>query len=130
MGKLTHSDLRAYTADYYHHVAPFPEYLMAFESRWSPTNQDSATREMMEAVSQNRADEESSGSPDGRSHAELWLDFAEGMGAERDAVQWHKPFAEDRELVAAFEKMADEGTTAEPLAAFYAYESRDTHCPQ
>jgi len=124
MGKLTHDDLRAYAADYYHHVAAFPEYLMAFEGRWSSANQDSVTREMMEAVSQNRADEEGAGSPDGRSHAELWLDFAEGMGAERDAVQWHKPVAEVRELIAAFERIAEEGTPAEALAAFYAYESQ------
>jgi pyrroloquinoline-quinone synthase len=124
MGKLTHDDLRAYAADYYHHVAAFPEYLMAFEGRRSSANQDSVTREMMEAVSQNRADEEGAGSPDGRSHAELWLDFAEGMGAERDAVQWHKPVAEIRELIAGFEKIAEEGSPAEALAAFYTYESQ------
>lgn len=123
MGKLTHDDLRAYATDYYHHVAAFPEYLMAFEGRWSG-NADKATQEMLYTVSQNRADEEGAGSPDGRSHAELWLDFAEGMGAERGEVEQHKPVAEVCELINGFEKVAAQGSPAEALAAFYAYESQ------
>jgi pyrroloquinoline-quinone synthase len=96
---------------------------MAFEGRLH-SDSDNHAREMMEAVSQNRADEEGVGSPDGRSHAELWLDFAEGMGAERSAIEQHRPVAEVRELIAGFEKNAREGTPAEALAAFYAYESQ------
>jgi pyrroloquinoline-quinone synthase len=124
MGKLTRDDLRAYAADYYHHVEAFPEYLRAFEGRWGVANHDGAAREMLEAVAQNRAEEEGAGSPDGRSHAELWLDFAEGMGANRAAVQGHKPVKEVGELIAGFRKIAQEGSPAEALAAFYAYESQ------
>lgn len=123
MGKLTHDDLRAYAADYYHHVAAFPQYLEIFEERFSPAD-DAAARAMVEAVSQNRADEEGAGSPDGRSHAELWLDFAEGMGANRSVVKGHKPVKEVRDLIAGFKKIARAGTPAEALAAFYAYESQ------
>ena len=124
MGQLTHDDLRAYAADYYHHVAAFPEYLRIFEERLNPAEGGPAVREMAEAVSQNRGDEEGAGSPDGRSHAELWLDFAEGMGANRTMVKGHRPVAEVRELISTFEKIAEEGTPAEALAAFYAYESQ------
>src|SRR5262249_8863653 len=120
MGKLTHDDLRAYAADYYQHVAAFPEYLRVFEGRLNTE----ATEEMAHAVARNRADEEGVGSPDGRSHAELWLDFAEGMGANRTVVKGHRPVTEVRQLIAAFEKIAREGSPAETLAAFYAYESQ------
>jgi len=120
MGKLTHDDLRAYAADYYHHVAAFPEYLRTFEERLHTEGTDA----MAQTVSENRADEEGIGSPDGRSHAELWLDFAEGMGANRAVVKGHKPVAEIRELISAFESIAEKGSPAEALAAFYAYESQ------
>src|SRR5579859_2775577 len=124
MGQLTHDDLRAYAADYYHHVAAFPVYLRIFEERLNTSMDHCATPEMAQTVSQNRADEEGVGSPDRRSHAELWLDFAEGMGANRTMVKGNKPVAEVRELIAAFEKVAKEGSPAEALAAFYAYESQ------
>jgi pyrroloquinoline-quinone synthase len=120
MGKLTHDDLRAYAADYYHHVAAFPEYLRAFEQRLNAAT----TEEMAKAVAENRADEEGMDSPDGRSHAELWLDFAEGMGANRAVVKGHRPVTEIGQLIANFEKIAREGSPAEALAAFYAYESQ------
>jgi pyrroloquinoline-quinone synthase len=120
MGKLTHDDLRAYAADYYHHVAAFPDYLRAFEERLNTK----ATEELAQAVAENRADEEGMGSPDGRSHAELWLDFAEGMGANRTVVKGHRAVAEVRQLIADFEKVARQGSPAEALAAFYAYESQ------
>jgi len=124
LGQLTRDDLRAYAADYYHHVAAFPEYLRIFEERLNTTDDHCATPEMAQTVSQNRADEEGVGSPDRRPHAELWLDFAEGMGANRTMVKGNIPVAEVRELIAAFEKVAREGSPAEALAAFYAYESQ------
>jgi len=56
-------------------------------------------------------------------HVELWLDFAEGMGAGRD-LRGHQPVAEIRDLIAFFHHVASEGTPEEALAAFYAYESQ------
>ena len=56
-------------------------------------------------------------------HAELWLDFAEGMGASRDQSE-HQAVPEIRELTNSFYSIASEGTPAETLAAFYAYESQ------
>ena len=112
-GQLKRDDLREYAADYYHHVAAFPTYLSALHSRL----QDGEVRR---AVLRNLSEEEI----DGRAHSELWLDFAEGMGADRDAVRERQPLAEVSELVGGFRRVAREGSTAEALAAFYAYESQ------
>jgi len=116
-GKLTAADLREYAAEYYHHVAAFPSYLSAFHSRL----EDGAVRK---AVAENCADEEGVGSPDGRSHAVLWMDFAAGFGGSEQDVQDRRPVNEMLELLASFRRVAREGSSAEALAAFYAYESQ------
>lgn len=112
-GRLTRDDLRQYASDYYHHVAAFPTYLSALHSRLDDG-------ELRRAVLRNLCAEEI----EGRAHSELWLDFAEGMGAARDVVREREPLAELRELIAEFRRIAREGSTAEALAAFYAYESQ------
>jgi pyrroloquinoline-quinone synthase len=110
MGELTREDLRRYAIQYFHHVAAFPDYLEMFESR------QELTGELTEAVAENRAGEVG--------HADLWLDFAEGMGADRAVVAGGEPIREIQELIDTFQSIAREGTPAEALAAFYAYESQ------
>ncbi|MDR3749468.1 MAG: CADD family putative folate metabolism protein [Acidobacteriota bacterium] len=112
-GQLTREDLREYASDYYHHVAAFPAYLSALHSRLDDG-------ELRRAVLGNLCDEEIQGRP----HSELWLDFAEGMGADRDQVRQRVPLPQLRELIAEFRRVAREGATPEALAAFYAYESQ------
>ena len=112
-GTLTREDLAAYAGDYYHHVAAFPTYLSAFHSRLEDG-------EMRRAVLRNLADEE----VEGRAHSDLWLDFAEGMGAEREEVRASQPIGAVRNAVTWFREKARTGTRAETLAAFYAYESQ------
>lgn len=112
-GELTRDDLRAYAGDYYHHVAAFPIYLSALHSRLNDG-------EMRRAVLRNLSDEEIEGRP----HSEMWLDFAEGMGADREKVKRQEAMQEVCETVAEFRRVAAEGSTAEALAAFYAYESQ------
>lgn len=117
-GHLTREDLREYAAGYYHHVAAFPTYLGALYSRLDEG-------ELRRAVAQNLADEEGlDGNPKGRAHAEMWLDFAEGMGASRSDVRNNGPVEEVAGLVAHFRRVARESSSAEALAAFYAYESQ------
>jgi pyrroloquinoline-quinone synthase len=116
-GKLTSADLREYAAEYYHHVAAFPSYLSAFHSRLN----DGIVRK---AVAENCADEEGIGSPDGRSHAELWMDFAAGFGGCETDVHARRPVQEVLDLIASFRRIAREGSSSEALAAFYAYESQ------
>ena len=112
-GELTRDDLREYAGDYYQHVAAFPAYLSTLHSRLDDG-------EIRRAVLRNLCDEEIEGPP----HSELWLDFAEGMGADREEVRQHQPLPEVRALVSKFHQVAREGSTAEALAAFYAYESQ------
>lgn len=112
-GKLTGDDLREYAADYYHHVAAFPTYLSAFHARLSDG-------ELRRAVLRNLADEEI----EGRAHADLWLDFAEGMGADRNKVPARTPLASVESLIEHFRQVAQTGSRAEVLATLYTYESQ------
>jgi pyrroloquinoline-quinone synthase len=112
-GTLTREDLGAYASDYYHHVAAFPSYLSALHTRL-------ADGEMRRAVLRNLAGEEIEGRP----HSEIWLDFAEGMGAEREAVRGSRPSDAVSAAIAWFRQTASTGSQAEALAAFYAYESQ------
>ena len=63
------------------------------------------------------------GRESGPDHSELWLDFVEGMGSDRE-IYGHAPVPEITALVQHFHKVASEGTPEEALAAFYAYESQ------
>jgi pyrroloquinoline-quinone synthase len=117
-GKLTHDDLRAYAEDYYPHVEAFPGYLAQLGVRLEEG-------ELRRAVLANMTDEEGGGDSFGepeRSHAELWLDFIEGMGGSR--VSRRRPVGEVGKLIEWFQSVAREGTPEEALAAFYAYESQ------
>src|SRR5437870_8023910 len=114
-GELSRDDLREYACQYYHHVAALSTYLAQFAVRLEDG-------ELRQAVLANMADEK--GLRAGETpHVELWLDFAEGMGASRD-LRRHQPVAEIRDLIAFFHHIASEGTPEEALAAFYSYESQ------
>jgi len=118
-GELTREDLREYAKDYYHHVEAFPTYLAELGIRLEES-------ELRRAVLANLYDEK--GLEDGvgqtaEEHSELWLDFAEGMGSDRD-LYGHAPVAEVSGLMQFFHRIASEGTPEEALAAFYAYESQ------
>jgi pyrroloquinoline-quinone synthase len=130
-GELTRDDLREYACNYYHHVEAFPSYLAELAVRLEEG-------ELRRAVLANMCDEngagggygkdsvphsESHSDPHSEPHSELWLDFAEGMGAQRD-MRSHRPLAEVRELIRHFHDVASEGTPEEALAAFYVYESQ------
>ena len=77
-GELSRRDLREYAEDYYHHVNAFPTYLAELSMRLEEG-------ELRRAVLANLADEKGWGdaTDDHPEHAELWLDFVEGMGASR-----------------------------------------------
>jgi len=113
-GELTREDLREYARDYFHHVEAFPEYLGAFGSRIDDT-------QLRRVVFMNRDDEV--GSDGGRSHAELWLDFMQGIGGDRE-MSGHVPLRAVSDLMDSFHHVAGHASTEEALAAFYAYESQ------
>jgi pyrroloquinoline-quinone synthase len=113
-GELTREDLRAYALDYYQHVHAFPSYLAAFALRLEEG-------ELRRAVLANMRDEQ--GGDNEEPHSDLWLNFAEGMGASRAAFG-HEPVPELKQLTQHFTRVSEEGTPEEALAAFYAYESQ------
>lgn len=112
-GELTPAALRDYAIQYYRHVAAFPTYLSAVHSH----TEDAATRRQILA---NLMDEEA-GSPN---HPELWLAFAARMGAGPSEVEAAQAWEETRGLVEAFRAICGGRSTAEGLAALYAYESQ------
>lgn len=113
-GELTREELQEYALDYYPHVHAFPSYLAAFALRLNDG-------ELRRAVLANMRDEQGAEGED--AHSDVWLDFAEGMGASRAAFG-RLPVAEMQQLTGHFAAVAEEGTPEEALAAFYAYESQ------
>jgi pyrroloquinoline-quinone synthase len=111
-GELTQEMLAAYAKQYYQHVEAFPRYI----SRVHAATEDRPTRE---ALVENLHEEEGGDV----AHPDLWLDFAEALGADREAVQDAEALPEVREAVESFLDLASRGPI-EGVAALYAYESQ------
>ncbi len=109
-GALTRTQLAGYAKSYYPHVAAFPDYLR----RAIATTNDTAVRNELE---KNLSDELTNPV----AHPELWLDFAEGVGLDRDAVSGMAPTPATQRTLDSFHRLAG-GETAGALAALYAYE--------
>jgi pyrroloquinoline-quinone synthase len=112
-GELSMAALADYARQYYHHVAAFPTYLSAVHAKCD----DQPTRRQL---LDNLIDEEA-GSPN---HPELWLQFAQALGVSKDDVQSSEKQPETSNLINTFRSVCSGGTTAEGLAALYAYESQ------
>ena len=110
-GTLPLENLREYARQYYAFESSFPRFLSTIHSK-SP---DPVARQ---SILENLWDEEHG--PD--NHAELWLRFAEGVGAGRDDVmsaRWNPATAR---LVDVYEGICSTASTAAAVAAVYAYE--------
>lgn len=112
-GELNREALVDYARQYYQHVAAFPTYLSAVHANCD----NQATRK---EVLNNLIDEEA-GSPN---HPELWLNFAEGLGVKGRHVQRVEKWPETKNLIDSFRSVCRDSSTAEGLAALYAYESQ------
>ncbi len=117
-GELKKEDLCEYAVQYYPHVEAFPSYLEELEKRLP---EGSTARQ---AIAENRQDELGSKSTSAISHSDMWLDFAYGMGANKDLVKNTDSIPEIKQLMSQFYDYAERGKTVEALAAFYAYESQ------
>jgi pyrroloquinoline-quinone synthase len=112
-GELSKEALTDYAQQYYHHVAAFPTYLSAVHAHCD----HQATRKQL----LNNLIDEEAGSPN---HPELWKKFADGLGVEdADLAQTEKQ-PETKNLINTFRSVCGQGSTAEGLAALYAYESQ------
>ena len=111
-GELNVGQLAVYAKSYYPHVASFPDYLRSAIA----ASRDAGIRANLES---NLADELSNPAP----HHELWLDFAAGLGVDRNDVIAAAPTAFASSTVGTFNRLAA-GETAGAVAALYAYESQ------
>ena len=109
-GELSKEALSDYARQYYHHVAAFPTYLSAVHAKCD----DQPTRKQ---ILQNLIDEEV-GSPN---HPELWKQFANTLGVN-DVDVAKEP--ETKNLIETFRSVCGNESTADGLAALYAYESQ------
>ena len=112
-GELSKEALTDYAKQYYHHVAAFPTYLSAVHAKCD----DQPTRKQ---ILSNLIDEEA-GSPN---HPELWKQFAAGLGVEDVDLANTEKQPETKNLINTFRSVCCETSTAEGLAALYAYESQ------
>lgn len=112
-GELSLDALRDYAAQYYHHVAAFPTYLSAVHAQ----TEDAEVRRQ---ILSNLMDEEA-GEPN---HPELWLQFAESLGLDREAVKKTPQWDATKNLIAGFRDCCGERGTGVGQAALYAYESQ------
>ena len=112
-GELSNEALADYARQYYHHVRAFPTYLSAVHAKC----ENEATRKQL----LNNLIDEEAGSPN---HPELWLHFADGLGVAQDNAKNAEKWPETRKLIETFRSVCGDGSTAEGLAALYAYESQ------
>lgn len=113
-GDLTLETLREYSKQYYAHVRSFPTYLSAVHSNCDDLN---TRRLLLENLV-----EEQQGPP--ASHPELWLRFAESLGATRTEVENAELRPETVESVATFRRLTRDSNYLEGVTALYAYESQ------
>ena len=112
-GELSKEALTDYSQQYYHHVAAFPTYLSAVHANCD----DQATRKQL----LNNLIDEEAGSPN---HPELWKKFADGLGVEDAELARTEKQPETRNLINTFRSVCGRRSTAEGVAALYAYESQ------
>lgn len=110
-GELTVDDLRVYAAQYYFFEANFPRFLSAIHSRCPD-------REVRQSILDNLWDEEHGE----LNHRAMWLDFAAGLGLDRDQVEFSPVHPKTQGLLDVYFKACAESTFQEGLAAVYAYE--------
>jgi pyrroloquinoline-quinone synthase len=114
-GRLALDDLAAYARQYFHHVEAFPAAVSAVHAACP----DADGRRML---AENLAEEEGAG--EGRQpHADLWLMFAEGVGAPAAAVRGQPLNPETEALIETFARLSRRSYAA-GLGALYAYESQ------
>ncbi len=111
-GRLSREILQRYAGQYWAQVSSFPRFVSAVHSNCPEI---SARKVLLE----NLVDEELNGTD----HPELWLRFAEGLGANRTEVMAQAPLPETKAMVEDYFSLAKSDWT-DGLCALYAYESQ------
>src|SRR5262249_51566429 len=111
MGALTREDLAVYARVYYPHVAAFPEYLRtALHATPAHANvvKDTLEETLRDELTVPAA------------HTELWLHFADAVGANREQVRTAAPTRGTAEVTDTFRRLCATSPT-QALTALYAY---------
>jgi len=104
--------LKDYAVQYYKQVSSFPRFISRIHSICPEI-------EARKVLLENLTDEEIHGTD----HPELWMQFAEGLGANRQDVLDNAPIAETQTLVDNFFTLASRDWR-DGLCALFAYESQ------
>ncbi len=112
-GNLTLDDLRVYAKEYYSLESNFPRFLSRVHSN---VDQPEVRKEILKNVVSEELD--------GKSHRELWLDFAKSLGVSENEMIEHVPMKKTQEAVATFMELASSANWKTGVAALYAYEQQ------
>lgn len=112
-GKLTLENLRAYAISYYPHVAAFPRYVSGVHAG---CEDEGLRRQLLENLIEEEREE--------INHPALWRRFAAALGAPASDLSVQPRTPEVAAAIAEFSRATRSGSTAEGLAALYAYESQ------
>lgn len=111
-GTLPKETLQLYATQYYQHVLSFPENLRQLAGR--------AGGHLGLLIQENLDEELDPVAP----HPALWRQFAEAVGVEQAALNEAHPLPGVAVLLDAYDEIASQGTFAQAIAAFYAYEAQ------
>jgi pyrroloquinoline-quinone synthase len=110
MGELSQETLKNYAVQYYNQVKSFPRFISRVHTHCPEI-------EARKVLLENLVDEEIHG----KDHPQLWMQFAEGMGASKQLVQDAYPIKETQKMVDVYYNLADRDWR-DGLCALYAYE--------
>jgi len=111
-GKLSKEALQLYAEQYYQHVRAFPENLKQLAGRTNGT--------LAKLVNENLYDELDPEAP----HPQLWRQFVQSLGVSNAALDGARPLPGIAALLDTFDEVTDQGTLAQAVASFYAYEAQ------
>jgi pyrroloquinoline-quinone synthase len=111
-GELSKEALQGYSAQYYHQVSSFPRFI-------SRVHTNCPEIDARKILLENLVDEEIQGTD----HPALWMQFAQGLGVDKQRVLDEKAIPETSAMVDKFYELADRDWR-DGLCALYAYESQ------
>jgi pyrroloquinoline-quinone synthase len=112
-GRLTREMLKDYACQYYHLEKEFPRMVSAVHS-------NAPDLDVRQHLLENLVDEEQGD----ENHPELWLRFAEALGASRQEVEETQLLPGTSRAIETMTSICRGGSYQEGMAALYAYESQ------
>lgn len=112
-GTLTNETLRTYAGQYYQFEKRFPTFLSAVHAN---TENIAHRQQLLENLMEEECGEVN--------HPELWLRFADALGASREETKNANVFPETANLIETLRLITREQDTLEGVAALYGYESQ------